>query len=589
MTPEQIQAQINTVSLDLAQAKGDLVLAQKTAQDAQARVDTLQATVKALEARLAQLQSALQTATATQTGAIQHRRRAGQYTSLTPNPPASWSFTTSGERLVSGLPPGPYTIEYSPGNSLSLTVAGGQTTRLDTTVTPPQVVGPGAPAPAPAPAPQPSVQPAMVALPQLPASTIVPGVLAGLHNADHPDGSTDEWMHPFMLDKYFHEYLRPDWKTIEPSQGSYNWASLDAAVEGARSRGRTAGLGITPFQERWDFSSTPDYIPHENGMLAWNSETYVQGQINLWRALGARYASNPWVEWVDARGWGAYGENNNYPHVNPPMTLANKKRIIEAMFQAFPASSPVILLAMTDDYEATDYMIQRAIELGMRWKAGKRRDSYSNKSGPKPWGFNWYDEDGRPQTAEQWRYAPVLVESWGPFNNFADQDWDKAYLQSQQFHISAYKDQNHGHKYGGWTGPTRQMWERVLAEQAGYRLTALEMSLPSSVRVGEQLPVTLKWQNSGNAPLYRDYRVQLFYVSNGNVQPAVTSSVNLRALGPGETTTVTDSLPTGGLAAGSYELRLRAVDAAGVRKPLRFALQNHLSDDSYSLGTVSLT
>jgi hypothetical protein len=588
MTPQEIQAQINTALLDIAQAKSDLALAVKARDDAQARVNTLEAALAALQARLAELQRQLEALQA-QPGTLLHTRSSTQGTTLRPDPSASgaqWTWASPGVRRVSPVPPGEYDVDCGGGLVVRISIKPGQTATLDTTVTPPKVGALGVQGQSPPPTG------GVIKLPQLDPGVIVPGVLCGLHKADHPDGSSDPWMHPFMVqgERWFHEYLREDWKIIEPVRGRYDWSALDAAVNGAKSRGRTAGLGVTPFQERNDFSSTPDYIPRQNGMLDWNSETYVQGQIDLHLAAGARYAGNPYVEWWDARGWGAYGENNNYPNVNPPMTFANKKRILDAMFQAFPASSPVILLAMTDDAEATDYMVRRATELGMRWKVGKRRDSYSNKSGPKPWGFNWYDEDNRPvEVVEQWKHAPFLVESWGPFNNFGDQDWAKALLQSQQFHISAYKDQNHGHKYAEWVGESRDLWERVLCTQAGYRLTALELSLPASVKAGEALPLTLKWQNAGNAPLYRDYKVQLLYVlPNGSTQVAAVSGVNLRALMPGDTLSVTDPLPTAGLAAGTYSLRLKAVDAAGIRKPLEFALAGRLPDGSYPLGGVAI-
>lgn len=570
MTPEQLQQEIASVRAQLEQARQ---------------------TVASLEARLSSLQKELEAAQAQPT----------------------WSLTPEGTGYrvrFSGLPTGDhYRLTMIDRNGI--VVGGGgvwlaNPTYLDQGVRPgdrvryraqtedganrvlaaitsPVLIAAPSPQPIPtsppSPAPQPNGQSGARTLPQLSGSVIVPGVLCGLHNCDHPDGSTDAYMHPFMVDKYTHEYLRPTWAQLEPKQGVYDWAPIDAALAGAKSRGRTLGLGITPFMERFDFSATPSYIPRQNGMLDWNSETYVQAQIALWKALGNRYRDNPWLEWVDARGWGPYGENNNYPNVNPPMTLANKKRIIEAMFLAFPPSSRVLLLAMTDDAESTDYMIQQAIQLGVRWKVGKRRDSYSNREGPKPWGFNWYDEDGRPQTTvEQWKYAPFLVENWGPFNNFADQDYDKAFLASQQFHISAYKDQNHGHIYSEWTGHSRQMWERVLTEQAGYRLTVLELSQEGN-RLG------LKWQNSGNAPLYRDYRVELVLVDGAGNERVTRSTVNLRNLMPGDTLTVTDTLSA---PVGTYQLRLRAVDMAGVRQPLQFALRDRRSDGSYDLGSISL-
>jgi hypothetical protein len=134
----------------------------------------------------------------------------------------------------------------------------------------------------------------------------------------------------------------------------------------------------------------------------------------------------------------------------------------------------------------------------------------------------------------------------------------------------------------------RNLWQQCWTE-GGYRLSVLEVTRPASAPVGSPVAVTLKWQNSGNAPLYVAHRAELYLVAgNGAEVRKGALGVDLTGLAAGSTKTLSEILDTGGVAPGSYDLRLRAVEAQGLPKPLQLGISGGLPDGGYSLGTFSI-
>ena len=111
------------------------------------------------------------------------------------------------------------------------------------------------------------------------------------------------------------------WWRIEPSFGFYDWSRIDNWIEQEAALGKPVGLAINSYEgvsggnasPSWvpvipcvDYYSNPHPIPNY-----WSTEYKIYFH-NLILAFGARYNSDPRVEWIEV-STGAYGENQPAP------------------------------------------------------------------------------------------------------------------------------------------------------------------------------------------------------------------------------------------------------------------------------------
>jgi hypothetical protein len=279
------------------------------------------------------------------------------------------------------------------------------------------------------------------------------------------------------------------------------------------------------------------------------------------------------------------------------LTDSNINILTDAHINAFPG---VQMLAMTDPGPdnrryALDYAMGKSANIG--W----RRDSFSNPGGPSgntDYGFNWITQPTFSQAArDRWQTAPVVVENFGFFGDYNNQNWDMALGQAQKFHISAFKDQNHGHPWNNvgtgtnaWASQAdRDKWQQCWT-QGGYRLGATDVNRPASAAVNSSISFGLKWANTGNCRLYVPHNVEIYLVSGGGAEVKKwTSGIVLTNILPGNTPTQTDTFSLSGVAAGSYDLRFRAVDAQGLPRRLMLTNANRLADGGYSVGSITIS
>ena len=427
-----------------------------------------------------------------------------------------------------------------------------------------------------APPPPPPPSGVTYAVPQVLSAQEVYGPLRGAHAADHPDGATDGYQipgYPYQL-----EYQRWPWSSVETSAGVYNFSAIIAARNGAVSRGRGYAFAVEPFNPDPGGDGTyPSWLPVEftDGGIrwpAWNDPAYDTAQKNLIAAIVAQFGNDSAVAFIDMRPWGSWGEGHAYRGAAPYSTLPSTT-LKQGWIDAYALAAKPYLLAMTDDRDSVEYGVNTYPKVGLR------RDSFS-------WpGFNGFDITTFSAAVQnRWKTAPFVVENGGPWG---PEVWTEAVTQVSTNHLSALKDQNHGNLFATWNPTDRDLWLQCV-RNSGERLTVAQVTYPSSAT--GSMSVSLLWNNNGVSPLYLDYRTELFLVDSGGTTKVVTvSGVSLKGMLPGVNQTVTDTISLTGLAPGTYGLRLRAIDVAGIRPNLHFAINGRLADGSYPLVNVTVT
>lgn len=132
--------------------------------------------------------------------------------------------------------------------------------------------------------------------------------------------------------------LRYFWNVIEPGEGQFNWAPIDAELAQAAAHHKLVSLGVTPgaftpdwvyrdgaaqFSFLWDKPWGPPPCSRVKIPLPWDP-TYLSKWLNFVREMGQRYGKNSALVSVKIEGINAQTEELMLPHWRPGQKNASK-------------------------------------------------------------------------------------------------------------------------------------------------------------------------------------------------------------------------------------------------------------------------
>lgn len=429
------------------------------------------------------------------------------------------------------------------------------------------------------------------------------------------------------LDKYF----RFSWSMLENGMNEYNWSRFDQEINDAISKGQQFSFGImthypdavAPHRLNYDggYAVYPLYLHNmmqaepvkdwraSNGAWVpnWNSEAYLTRMLALHKALDQHIKTSSYngvaykdvINYVDIRGYGAFGEWHSYTIADQMSqypagtraTTASLNRIIDAHVEGFPDFPLVIMVSAFDCNRLANTMnppevAYHALTRNNRWgKIGWRRDNWGATD---QYIRNYTDQNTnvvngmRMDTAimNRWRYAPVVGEPC------CNADYNDLENQVRRYHAVSFGNGNYS--------PSASIGEnmRAASKAAGYRYIIANGTVPATVNTGTAFAVSLGWQNVGLTPTYEAWNI-VYELKNGsgNVVWSSNSSFQLKFFAPeANPRTVTDNLtipPT--VQAGNYTLTVKVADPEGFRQPMPLFINDRNSDGSYTLRTITVS
>jgi hypothetical protein len=455
---------------------------------------------------------------------------------------------------------------------------------------------------------------------------------------NRPGGGAEQWNDQNMsnipiegtntrrLDKYF----RFSWSMFESGQGVYTWTKFDQEINDAISKGQKFSFGImthypdavSPHRLNYDggYSVYPQYLHNlmqaetvkdwkaSNGSWVpnWNSEAYLSRLLALNQAINDHINTTSYngvaykdvINYIDIRGYGAFGEWHSYTIVDQMSqypagtraTTTSLNRIIDAHVNAFPNFPLVIMVSAFDGNRLGNTMNPPEVA----YYALTRRNNY----GPIGWRRdNWGATDAylrsytdqntltvngmRLDTAimNRWKYAPVVGEPC------CNADYADLENQVKRYHAVSFGNGNFSPNSSINTNV------RAASKAAGYRILLEGGSIAASVSTGTAFPVTLQWKNVGLTQSYEDWDV--VYELKNSAGTAVWSGVSafkIKMFLPEATARAhTDNLTLpGSVAAGTYTLTVKVRDADGFRSPMPLAITGRNSDGSYTLRSITV-
>lgn len=127
-------------------------------------------------------------------------------------------------------------------------------------------------------------------------------------------------------------YTRFNWCNIETSKGKYDWSAIDKYIELCKKYNKRFAFGIIPSDSGCDSKDglVPQYVYDEgckydmaktnsfynkSGIQrtpVWSDPKYIEAALNLAKAVAERYDGNEYVEFIDVRMFGNWGEWHTY-------------------------------------------------------------------------------------------------------------------------------------------------------------------------------------------------------------------------------------------------------------------------------------
>jgi|APTNR8051073442_1049403.scaffolds.fasta_scaffold00131_7 hypothetical protein len=286
----------------------------------------------------------------------------------------------------------------------------------------------------------------------------------------------------------------------------------------------------------------------------WNRPAMLTQLVQFVQAFGARYDGDPRITAVQVGLLGLWGEW----HQSGCDTRAPSNAVKVAVRDAYVA-------AFTNTPLQTRYA-RDPDSMGVSF--GFHEDYFPSFTAPCIYGFPSCSDDGdwslhfgfqnvNPAAATNWRVNPISGES--P-NNAQKRAWtndtDDVMTVLRDYHFS-FLGPAGGHEANG-----RQARLNPMKRLLGYNYHLLRVDWPETAALGATIPVTLALTNSGAAPCYHPFRVELaLCAADGTPHWRVALTNDLRALVPGWHAEWTATLLPTGLTAGTYSLRV------GIRDP----------------------
>jgi hypothetical protein len=136
-----------------------------------------------------------------------------------------------------------------------------------------------------------------------------------------------------------------------------------------------------------------------------------------------------------------------------------------------------------------------------------------------------------------------------------------------------------------------------------------QLEHPSSVRAGEPLKLTMKWQNIGSAPCYRPYRVAYRLTNESACVRVIVGDLTVEKWMPGHVETFSEefvkdppALPLGpvvsvtdrvvvpaDMPAGAYRLEIGIVGEQTSEPVVQLGIKGRTQDGCYPLSKIELT
>jgi len=382
-------------------------------------------------------------------------------------------------------------------------------------------------------------------------------------------------------------YYRWYWVTLEPMEGEYAFGMIDSLLSRCRRNNQALAIRIM-CEDPWG-EGLPEWLinkgirrtytpcPEEGAHYApdMSDPVFKDYHQRLVRAMGNRYDGHPDLALVDIGSIGLWGEGHIYCDSTLMPDRAIRNEITDLYYEVFPKTP---LTGLVDDKTNVLYANSKG-------RSAWRGDCWGNGDDPAT-SWNHHKDSYWPMVnlmPDGWKTGTVALEPCGTFGSYPTSpkvvvddaiSWHATFVQNKSNVIPA-----------NWMPEIERLMMKI-----GFRLILRDLKFSSETLAGTELPLTMKWENLGIAPPYRDFRIALRLRNSRNENQAITiTGTSIQGWLPGETgITLNYSLPAD-LEEGKYELEMGLVFHSSIEHVIPIANKGITSDGWYQAGSLKIT
>ena len=423
--------------------------------------------------------------------------------------------------------------------------------------------------------------------------------------------------------------IQTSWALIEKEEGVFDWSLIDKTIEYWTALGKRINLRICT-----DSLSLPEVFFGAPGWL--NDEPYnvdyelysysgsVMARANdltdptyqlyferFMQKLSERYADNPYIDTIDIRGYGMFGEwHSGHSFANMQERMFALAYIVDKYAEAFAMEGKTLFLSNSWDYQGVnddgssaatngncayeDYLAWSAIDHAMKIDyIGYRRDGMSGN------GVTKYatDEKALVDLIRSGKETVNCGEFFTGFSDYINGLYGMDPVEAVEEMI--FKSRCNYATVMGWVNIevvniVEAGYEEVFNrgnEKMGYRLQVDLAKYPMQVKQGNTAYVLTKISNSGVGRFSLiNHNIRLYLVDEAGVikQEVDNKDYDLRVLLNGETLNVYTSFTVNNsLKDGKYTLAIAIVDENG-NPDVRLAQPGNYDAKIYPLGEIEV-
>lgn len=388
------------------------------------------------------------------------------------------------------------------------------------------------------------------------------------------------------------------WKELEPEEGRYDFEKLEKkykfkewAEQGMKVIVRVV-MDVPKEESNADIPRWLYYKINKDGK--WYHNDYGKGfspnyanpilmdaHKKLIDQLGDRYNSDIRIAFIQIGSIGHWGEW----HTNVDILFPNRAitdQYVNHYLNAFPDKH---------------LLMRRPHQIALDNHLGLFNDMFAEKNHTENyinWFTNgytlWLNKESHPAMPRFWEFAPSGGEFDGNVHSglpyLMEPYFTQTLAMARDTHIS-WLGPNSPANYpleGELQGNLDQFMKTI-----GYRFRILSETHPSSIKRGSLLQVEINWENSGVAPFYYPWKLQLSLEDKkGNIVLRSETNEDIRKWLPGRGTFKhMIKIPTS-LTKSEYTLCISIIDPSLGKPEIEFAMGGDRGDKIYRLGKITV-
>lgn len=379
-------------------------------------------------------------------------------------------------------------------------------------------------------------------------------------------------------------YYRFKWCDIEKNEDVFSWDIIDKRIEDAIKRGKKIAFGIVSASSsspdvkyvtpEWVFTSGAKYYEYTNNeqkvqaIPNWTDKIFLEKLENFIEKLGKKYDGNPYIEFIDIRSYGNWGEQHLFPIGGQNITPGELKELyLKPYMNNFKSTQLVIPWGLDEYNDVYNWAISKGVSIRrdgiMKYSNGKTCFEYAY--GRVPTVFEYNSDYNTLKQNNLWSDTKLLeyIENWKPSYT---EVWPEMYKDNPSFC-------------------------KYIANKIGYYFKFKQANYTNTIKTTENNDITLTFTNEGVAPLYEPCT---FYIGlldqKYNLVKKYKTDINPQKWMPNEESKEEISLQLDGVDDGDYIIALGLFYNENDEKPTYLLGNTGKTDDNwYVFGNINIT